>query len=216
MLRKLLPIVLSLAAFLGGAAGGEMLRRPPPEGEAAAQTGADHAEAAEGGHEAEPASAEASHGAPAEHAEPAAPAQDSPADGHAAPPAGHGSSSAGGHSGAGGHGAAEEVPATAWFEFPQQFLVPILYDGRLDSTMILTLSVEMPGAARDTVHAHDIKLRDALLRQLLIHANTGGFDGNFTSEAQLRKLRAELTAAVQGVVPEITDVLIGDIGRQER
>lgn len=108
------------------------------------------------------------------------------------------------------------MPAIAWFEFPQQFLVPVLHDGRLDSTMILSLSLEMPGTARETVHAHEIKLRDALLRQLLIHANTGGFDGNFTSEAHLRKLRADLTAVAQGVIPGITAVLIGDIGRQER
>lgn len=207
MLRKLLPIVLSLAAFLGGAAGGEMLRRPPPGTEAAAET---PAEGAENGHDAEAApAADAPAGGAEGHAEPAPPAHDSAPATHAAPSGGQGGGTA-------GQGASEEIPATAWFEFPQQFLVPILYDGRLDSTMILTLSVEMPGAARETVYAHDIKLRDALLRQLLIHANTGGFDGNFTSEAQLRKLRAVLTAAVQGVVPEITDVLIGDIGRQER
>ena len=36
MLRKLLPVLLSLAAFIGGAAGGEMLRRPAAPAEAAA------------------------------------------------------------------------------------------------------------------------------------------------------------------------------------
>lgn len=204
MLRKLLPLLLSLAAFLGGAAGGEMLRRSPIEAGAAAEAAAEHAEGAQGSHEPGAAATPASHGA-AEGAEPAAGAH----------PAGHGASSGDNGSSAGGHGA-EEVPATAWFEFPQQFLVPILHNGRLDSTMILTLSLEMPGTARETVHAHEIRLRDALLRQLLIHANTGGFDGNFTSEAQMRKLRAELVAAVRNVVPEISDVLIGDIGRQER
>lgn len=210
MLRKLLPVLLSLAAFIGGAAGGEMLRRPAAPAEAAADA---HAGVPEEGHGEDAAPA---HDAPSKdaggHAEPAS-------SGHDGAPAGHGAHAppAGGHGGGtSGYGASDEVPATAWFEFPQQFLVPILYDGQLDSTMILTLSVEMPGTARETVYAHDIKLRDALLRQLLIHANTGGFDGNFTSEAQLRKLRAGLTAAVQGVVPEITDVLIGDIGRQER
>lgn len=205
MLRKLLPLLLSLAAFLGGAAGGEMLRRSPIETGAAAEAAAEHAEGAEGGHEPGAAASPVSHGGAAEDAEPAAGTH----------PAGHGPPSGDNGSSAGGHGA-EEVPATAWFEFPQQFLVPILHDGRLDSTMILTLSLEMPGTARETVHAHEIRLRDALLRQLLIHANTGGFDGNFTSEAQMRKLRAELVAAVRNVVPEISDVLIGDIGRQER
>ncbi|WP_240517227.1 hypothetical protein [Paracoccus salipaludis] len=206
MLRKLLPVLLSLAAFMGGAAGGEMLRRPAAPVEAAAG-------APEQGHDATAASPDTAKGG-AEHAELPASAQDSPQADHAAP-AGHGGTGAEGGT-AGGHGASGDVPAIAWFEFPQQFLVPVLHDGRLDSTMILSLSLEMPGTARETVHAHEIKLRDALLRQLLIHANTGGFDGNFTSEAHLRKLRADLTAVAQGVIPGITAVLIGDIGRQER
>ena len=206
MLRKLLPVLLSLAAFMGGAAGGEMLRRPAAPTEAAAG-------APEQGHDATAASPDTAKGG-AEHAELPASAQDSPQADHAAP-AGHGGTGAEGGT-AGGHGASGDVPAIAWFEFPQQFLVPVLHDGRLDSTMILSLSLEMPGTARETVHAHEIKLRDALLRQLLIHANTGGFDGNFTSEAHLRKLRADLTAVAQGVIPGITAVLIGDIGRQER
>lgn len=207
MLRKLLPVLLSLAAFIGGAAGGEMLRRPAAPAEAAAG-------APEEGHDATTASPDKAEGG-AEHAASPGSAQDSPQADHAAP-AGHGGGTGAEGGTAGGHGASGDVPAIAWFEFPQQFLVPVLHDGRLDSTMILSLSLEMPGTARETVHAHEIKLRDALLRQLLIHANTGGFDGNFTSEAHLRKLRADLTAVAQGVIPAITAVLIGDIGRQER
>lgn len=200
MLKKLLPAVLSVAAFLGGAAGGEMLRRGPP---------ADAAPAAEPG----PAVGNAPAGT-AGQAAPEAAAPDPTAD-HAtaaAPVSADHAQDAGGH-GQGDDGAAA---GTAWFKFPQQFFVPILYDGRLDSTMILTLSAEMPAAAQATVHAHEIKLRDALLRQLLIHANTGGFDGNFTREAQLRKLREILTATAREVVPEIAAILIGDIARQER
>lgn len=199
MLRKMLPVVVSLAAFLGGAAGGEMLRGGPP---AEADIAGSHAEAADAGDDGGTTPSDDGHGGSPSHAEPVAPASGRKAGDHPAA--------------AGEHGPAKDGPATAWFKFPQQFLVPILHDGRLDSTMILTLSVEMPEAASETVYAHEIKLRDALLRQLLIHANTGGFDGNFTNEAQLRKLRGELTTAAQGIVPEIADVLIGDIGRQER
>ncbi|MFC0812128.1 hypothetical protein ACFHYO_08375, partial [Paracoccus panacisoli] len=138
----------------------------------------------------------------------------------AAPSGGHEAAApatAGGHgAAAGGHGGAGNGSAPAWFKFPQQFFVPVLHDGRLDSTMVLSLSVEMPGGATETVYAHELKLRDALLRQMLIHANTGGFDGNFTAEPQLRVLRQSLLGTAQGVVPEITDILIGDIARQER
>ena len=207
MLRKLLPVVLSLLAFLGGAAGGEMLRRGAAPPEAAATD-----PVPEGAHGTEVAPA----GAPSSEGEHGAAARENATAESQGAQAGRHGGAAGQDGPSASHGASEEAPATAWFEFPQQFLVPILHDGRLDSTMILTLSVEMQGAARETVYAHEIKLRDALLRRLLIHANTGGFDGNFTSEAQLRKLRAELAAAVQEVVPEITGILIGDIARQER
>ncbi|WP_134725308.1 hypothetical protein [Paracoccus luteus] len=188
MIGKILKLLLPVLAFAGGAVGGDLLRGDPAaEAQAAAGAGDDAGAAKDAGHDA-PA-ADAGHGAPA-------------ADGHGAAPAA-----------ADGAG---DTAAAAWFRFPQQFFVPLLHDGRLDSTMVLTLTAEMPQASTDTVHAHEHKLRDALLRQLLIHANTGGFDGNFTAEAHLRVLRSALLGAAQGVVPEIADILIGDIARQER
>lgn len=216
MLKKLLPVMLSVVAFLGGAAGGEMLKRGAPEG-AAADAPAD---AAAGGHGEASAFAGTGQGAEEAQAVSSTLPHDAPQDDGASSPHGTAAGGTAGHGAADGNGSPAghggEATGTAWFKFPQQFFVPILYDGRLDSTMILTLSVEMPAAARETVHAHEIKLRDALLRQLLIHANTGGFDGNFTTEAQLRKLRDSLTATAQGVVPEIAGILIGDIARQDR
>ncbi|WP_240558668.1 hypothetical protein [Paracoccus contaminans] len=195
MIRKLVPAFLALAAFLGGAAAGDMLKAPGP----ASAEGQD--KAAE--HSADQADAPGAGAAPAEAAAPAAHAP-------AAPPA----AESAGHGG-GGHGASAGS-SPAWFKFPQQFFVPILHDGQLDSTMILSLSLEMPEGDRETVNAHELKLRDGLLRQLLIRANTGGFDGNFTAEPQLRALRAELLATAQGIVPAITGILIEDIARQER
>lgn len=181
MLGKLLPILLSLVALIGGAVGGELLRGAP-----AAVAAPDHIAP---GDAPAPDSQEPRPIAVAREAAPVPAAEPEPGDASA--------------------------PA-AWFKFPQQFFVPVLHGGRLDSTMILALSVEMPETATEEVHAHEIKLRDALLRQLLIHANTGGFDGNFTTEAHLRKLRGDLTATARAVVPRVREVLIGDIARQER
>lgn len=186
MLRKLLPVLLSILALVAGAVGGDLLRGTTAAGIAApdpqAALPADELPALE------PIAAG--------NAIPPPPADAPP------PPAEPGD--------------ADAAAATAWFKFPQQFFVPVLHGGHLDSTMILSLSVEMPETASEEVYAHEIKLRDALLRQLLIHANTGGFDGNFTTEAHLRKLRAELTAAARAIVPRIGEILIGDIARQER
>lgn len=205
MIRKILPMLIAVLTFAAGAVVGDLLRGAP--GDAAAGNAATDAAAQE--HGATPSEDE---GAAAHSAEAAAP----PAT--PAAPSDHGASTdhgaAAAHGGDSGNGASADAPA--WFRFPQQFFVPILRDGRLDSTMVLTLTLEMPSERAETVHAHEFKLRDALLRQLLIHANTGGFDGNFTAEAHLRTLRETLLAAARGVRPEITAVLIGDIARQER
>lgn len=103
-----------------------------------------------------------------------------------------------------------------WFKFPEQFFVPLMVNGQVSSTMIMTLTLEMPPAAEKQVFAKEHRLRDAMLRTLMIHANTGGFDGNFTTDAKMRKLRAALLAAAQSAAgQDISDILIEDIARHE-
>lgn len=137
------------------------------------------------------------------------------AEGAAAEVAGEGHAAVGGAAAA-GHGG-EAQADLAWLEFPQQFFVPIVRGGELRAVMILALSLEMPAAAEEAVVRQEHRLRDALLRRLLIHANTGGFDGNFTAEAHLALLREALLAEARQVAgPEIRAVLIGDIARQEQ
>lgn len=115
--------------------------------------------------------------------------------------------------GGGAHGGGD----LAYLKFPQQFFVPIVRSGTLQAVMILALSLEMPADAEEAVVRQEHRLRDALLRSLLIHANSGGFDGNFTAEARLELLRETLLATARKVAgPEIGAVLIGDIARQEQ
>ena len=60
------------------------------------------------------------------------------------------------------------------------------------------------------------RLRDAFLRSLLIYANTGGFDGNYTIEPRMRRLRETLMKTADEVSEQvITDVLIEDIAWQQ-
>ena len=107
--------------------------------------------------------------------------------------------------------------ALDWFKFPNQFFVPIIRNGTPTAVMVLTLSIEMPAESRPSIEAQEARLRDALLGALMIEANTGGFDGNFTSETSLRRLRESLLAAGRRAGgAEVQRILIEDIGRQEQ
>ena len=196
-MKRILVIGLAVLAFLGGAIGGSLLAKGPSK--------------------------------PAESAPPAASAE--APDGHApAPPkakpeaAGDGATPEGTHTGA-GHGSGGDGEGTAeagdggldWFQFPEQFFVPILRNGTTTAVMVLSLTLEMPPNVRPVVEAREHRLRDALLNALLIEANTGGFDGNFTSEASLSRLRGALLAAARSAGdPRIGNVLIEDIARQDQ
>ncbi|WP_306754456.1 hypothetical protein [Paracoccus actinidiae] len=186
-MKKLLPLLIPVVALVGGVAAGEMLR-PAPEGP---------------GHAAE---------APAgEHGEAETDAHGS--DDHAADPSDHAAANdyGGGHDD--GHGG--PVPAEGWFTFPSQFFVPLMRNGDMGAVMILTLTIETPGAELAAMEQQEHRLRDALLRELLIHANTGGFDGNFTSEVRLAPLREKLHKAAQASTDlTVKAVLIEDIARQ--
>lgn len=109
-----------------------------------------------------------------------------------------------------------EAAATTYFRFPSQFFVPVMHGDRLDGMMVLTLTVEMAADKEEAVFKQEFRLRDAFLRTLLIHANTGGFDGNYTIEPRMRRLREALLKTADEVSGGlVSDVLIEDIARQD-
>lgn len=195
-MKKLVPMLIPVLALVGGVAAGEMLR-PAAEGveHAAVEAPAEgHGETEADDHASDDHAAKES----SDHAAPP------PADDHAAA-ADHG----------GGHGGEGPVSAEGWFTFPSQFFVPLMRNGDMGAVMILTLTIETPGAELAAMEQQEHRLRDALLRELLIHANTGGFDGNFTSEARLAPLRDRLQKAAQASTDlTVKAVLIEDIARQ--
>ncbi|MGA0615749.1 hypothetical protein [Paracoccus sp. KR1-242] len=108
-------------------------------------------------------------------------------------------------------------PGEDWFRFPNQFFIPIMRNGTTSAVMVLSLTLEMSSVSAQKIAEREHRLRDALLNALMIEANTGGFDGNFTSEASLGRLRKSLLAAARKAGgPEIASVLIEDIARQEQ
>jgi flagellar protein FliL len=101
---------------------------------------------------------------------------------------------------------------------PNQFVVPVIAEGRVHSMVVLGLALEMaeghgmtPSLAR-----HEPRLRAIFLQVLFDHANRGGFEGVFTSGEMLIGLRRALRDAARAEFgPGIHDVLITEILRQE-
>lgn len=104
-----------------------------------------------------------------------------------------------------------------YLKLDDQFVIPVVEADRVQALVLLSLSLEIASGSRDAVHEHLPKLRDALLRVLFDHANTGGFRGSFTASAPMAALRRALLEAAQSVLGRQTvfDVLIVDILRQD-
>jgi flagellar FliL protein len=84
-----------------------------------------------------------------------------------------------------------------WFSFSSSFIIPLIKYGDQKGKIVIALSLETSEAQLASLAAQEPRLRDAILRQLLIRANDGLFDGNFTSEAVLSDLRQELLTTVR-------------------
>lgn len=108
-----------------------------------------------------------------------------------------------------------EIPPE-YVKLNNQFVVPVMDDGKVISMVILSLSLEIePGSSQD-IYAREPKLRDVFLQVLFDHANAGGFQGSFTDGSNLVLLRKALFETAQGVMGEtVKDVLISDIARQD-
>ncbi len=111
---------------------------------------------------------------------------------------------------------AEEAVETEAVRLPNQFVVPVVRDGRVVAMVVMSLSVEIAVGMTDAVFAAEPKLRDAMLAVLFDHANAGGFDGSFTETANLDLLRAALKEAAQAQLgADVRGILILELARQD-
>lgn len=112
-----------------------------------------------------------------------------------------------------------ETPAELAFDYVKlnnQFVIPVVAEAKIKALVVLSLSLEVAAGSSEAVYAREPKLRDAFLRVMFDHANSGGFDGAFTSNGNLAGLRAALVQAAQQILGEAAhDVLIVDIVRQD-
>ncbi len=116
-----------------------------------------------------------------------------------------------------GHESAEgEIPVKEYVKLNNQFIVPVVEQGIVQSLVILSLSLEVPTGVSQDVYAVEPRLRDSFLQVLFDHANAGGFDGAFTGANNMEILRVALFEAAQkSLGPKVSDVLIVDIVRQD-
>lgn len=125
----------------------------------------------------------------------------------------------------GGHGESAGTSAppedhtpenTEYIKLNNQFVVPVVLADRIDSLVVMSLSIEIGSGMRETVYAREPKLRDGFLRVLFDHANMGGFHGAFTQPERLDPLRTALLEVARLELGEtVRAVLIVDIARQD-
>ena len=109
-----------------------------------------------------------------------------------------------------------EEGAPEYVKMNNQFVVPVVDEGRVAAMVVLSLSLEVAAGNTETVYQREPKLRDAFLQVLFDHANIGGFSGSFTDGSNLVVLRTSLKEAASLVLgPMVSDILITDIARQD-
>lgn len=109
-----------------------------------------------------------------------------------------------------------EEGAPEYVKMNNQFVVPVVEDGRVAAMVVLSVSIEVEAGNTEGVYQREPKLRDVFLQVLFDHANTGGFSGSFTDGANLIVLRTSLKEAATLVMGSVVrDVLITDIARQD-
>lgn len=114
------------------------------------------------------------------------------------------------------HGETAGEAPPEYVKLNNQFVVPVLENGKVVSMVVLALSLEVTEGGSEQVYAREPKLRDAILQVLFDHANSGGFAGAFTDGSNLVLLRKSLLEVAQKTLgPVVVDVLISDIARQD-
>ena len=117
------------------------------------------------------------------------------------------------------HAAAEKAADEAAHDYVKlnnQFIVPVVDDGKVSSLVVLAISLEVQVGQTEEIYQREPKLRDVFLQVMFDHANSGGFNGAFTNTVPMTVLRDGLLEAARRTLgPIVSDVLIMDIVRQD-
>ena len=105
----------------------------------------------------------------------------------------------------------------AYVPMDKPFVVPVFKGEKVVAMVVMSLSVETETEAAQTVEAVEPRLRDSFLKVMFRHANSGGFDGSFTTGRKIEDLKSALLGAAREVMSEtpVEEVLITEIARQD-
>lgn len=110
----------------------------------------------------------------------------------------------------------KEEATIDYIKLNNQFVIPVIEDGRVSSLVVLSLSLAMKSGDSAFVYEREPKLRDAFLEVMFEHANAGGFSGTFTATMNREILRKALLETAKKVLgPDADEVLIVEMMRQD-
>lgn len=111
--------------------------------------------------------------------------------------------------------AAEPVGEGVFVKFDQNFVIPLIANGEVAAMVVMNLTLEVDPGLDARVLEREPRIRDRFLRVMLDHAGAGGFDGVFTSNGQIDRLKTALIeTANREIGPGLRDVLILDLNKQ--
>lgn len=111
-----------------------------------------------------------------------------------------------------------EKPHLTYIPIEKPFVVPIFAGERTVAMVVLSVSIAAEGeTGANEVEAVQPRLRDSFLKVMFRHANSGGFDGSYTSGRKIEDLKSALLLAAREVVraAPVDEVLITGIARQD-
>ena len=85
----------------------------------------------------------------------------------------------------------------AYVPMDKPFVVPVFAGEKVVAMVVLSLSVATDEEGRAAVEAVQPRLRDSFLKVMFRHANSGGFDGHFTTGRKMDDLKSALLAAAR-------------------
>ena len=106
---------------------------------------------------------------------------------------------------------------TAYVALDKPFVVPVFEGEKIAAMVVRSLSVETGAEEESAIRALEPRLRDGFLKVRSVHANSGGFNGSFTSGQKMKDLKSALRGAAREIADHapVGEVLITEIARQD-